>query len=137
MDDAFVSNHGTEAGVTATGLEASSDGIYGYVAEGQPVLIKLKADSGVGSASAHWALIISLNSDNSITLHDPTSVYATEHPWSLGALSSRTDTAYVLTAAAGTTGGAPTTDDAAAAGTDTADDSYDAEQGTSEEGGDY
>ena len=124
MDDAFVSNHGTEAGVSVTSLEASSDGMYGYIAEGQPVLIKLKADSGVGSSNAHWALIVAINSDNSITLHDPTSVYATEHPWSLGALSSRTDTAYALTAAEGTVAGTTTTDDQGYA-TEQGDDSYD------------
>lgn len=113
MDDAFVSNHAAEAGVTATSVEASSDGMYNPIAEGQPVLIKLKADSGVGSASAHWAVIVGLNSDNSISLNDPTSVYATTHPWSLGALSARTDTAYSLVAASGTP--APTADDEAAA----------------------
>ena len=131
MDDSFVTNHGADAGVTATGLEASSDGIYNAIAEGYPVLIKLKSDSGVGSASAHWALIISLNSDNSITIRDPTSVYATEHPWSLGALSSRTDTAYSLTAATGTA--APTDGSADASGEGASADGT----GEAEDGGEY
>lgn len=112
MDDAFVTNHAAEAGVTATSVEASSDGMYNPIVEGQPVLIKLKSDSGVGSSSAHWALITGLNSDNSVNLHDPTSVSTSTRPWSLGALSSRSDTAYALTAGAAVTPAAGT-DDAA------------------------
>ena len=103
MDDAFVTNHAAEAGVTATSVEASSDGMYNPIVEGQPVLIKLKSDAGVGASTAHWALITGLNSDNSVNLHDPTSVDTSMRPWSLGALSSRTDTAYALTVATGIT----------------------------------
>ncbi len=108
MDDSFVTNHASEAGVTATSIEASSDGIYSYLAEGQPILIKLKADSGIGFSSAHWVLATQLNSDNSITVYDPTSADASSHPWSLGSVASKSDTAYTLTAA---TSYASTTDE--------------------------
>lgn len=97
MDDSYVSGHASDVGLTATGVEASSDGIYNPISEGQPVIIKLKSDSGVGSATAHWALVIGVNPDNSVTVYDPTSSYASTHSWSLGAISSRTDTAYALT----------------------------------------
>ena len=106
MDDSFLTNHASEAGLVATSVEASSDGIYIPLAEdGVPVVIKLKSDSGIGSNNAHWAVVISLNSDNSITVYDPTSAIATSHTWSLGAVASKTDTAYSVTAAAGTAGG--------------------------------
>ena len=91
--------------------------MYTPIAEDQPVLIKLKSDSGMGSANAHWALIISLNADNSITVYDPTSAIASSQPWSLGAVASRTDTAFALTLATSTTTdqqGQTTTDDASA-----------------------
>ena len=106
MDDSFLSNHASDAGVEATSIEASSDGLYSGISDETPVLIKLKADSGIGSASAHWALITSLNSDNSVTVYDPTSALATSHSWSLGAVSSRTDTAYTLYSAGSDTSSA-------------------------------
>lgn len=109
MDDSFLTNHASDAGLTATSIEASSDGIYIPLAEdGTPVVIKLKSDSGIGSNNAHWAVIISLNSDNSISVYDPTSVIATSRTWSLGAVASKTDTAYSVNAAADTAGGTDT-----------------------------
>ena len=101
MDDGFISNHASDAGLTATSVEASSDGIYTPIAENEPVIIKLKADSGIGSSLAHWALITQLNSDNSINVYDPTSVAASSHSWSLGAVTSKTDTAYALSSSSG------------------------------------
>jgi hypothetical protein len=103
MDDSFLANHAIEAGLSATSIEASSDGMYTPIAEDQPVLIKVKSDSGIGSANAHWALIISLNADNSITVYDPTSAIASAQPWSLGAVATRTDTAFALQLANSTT----------------------------------
>ena len=102
MDDSYLTGHAGDVGLAATGVEASSDGIYNPISEGQLVIIKLKSDSGVGSAMAHWALIIGINPDNSVTVYDPTSSYASTHSWSLGAISSRTDTAYALTAGTST-----------------------------------
>ena len=102
MDDSFLVNHASDAGLVATMLEASSDGIYTPLSEYLPVVIKLKADSGVGSNYAHWALITRLNSDSSITVYDPTSAVASSHSWSLGAIATRCDTAYMLSAASGT-----------------------------------
>ena len=104
MDDSFITNHGGDAGISANTLDASSDGIYEPIAMGEPVIVKLKADSGIGMTNAHWALITQLNSDNSISVYDPTSVTASSHTWSLGAVASRCDAAYSLTAAAGTAG---------------------------------
>ncbi|MBR3234070.1 MAG: hypothetical protein IKG11_00470 [Atopobiaceae bacterium] len=101
MDDSFITNHAADAGLAATTCEASSDGIYSALSDGAPVLIKLKADSGIGSESAHWALITQLNSDGSITVNDPTSAVASSHTWSLGAVSSKADTAYSLEASSG------------------------------------
>ena len=105
MDDSFVTNHGSEAGVTATSIEVSSDGLYLALSESQPVLVKIKADSGIGTSYAHWALVAQLNSDNSINVYDPTSVEASSHSWSLGAIANRCDTAFSLTAASGSTAG--------------------------------
>lgn len=114
MDDSFLVNHAADAGLVATIVESSSDGIYSPLAESQPVVIKLKADSGVGSNYAHWALVTRLNSDNSITVYDPTSAIASSHSWSLGAIASRCDTAYMLSAATGT---ATTSDTTSTTGT--------------------
>ncbi len=108
MDDSFVSNHADEAGLVASTVDPSSDGIYSPLADmGMPVLIRLKSDSGVGTPNAHWALITKLNSDNSITVNDPTSVIASSHSWSLGAVSANTEAAYALSASTAS----PTTDD--------------------------
>lgn len=104
MDDSFLVNHASDAGLQAVVIEASSDGIYGAIAEYQPVLIKLKADSGIGSSYAHWALITQLNTDNSITVYDPTSVAASSHSWSLGAVAGRCDTAYSVSSTTGSNG---------------------------------
>ena len=112
MDDSFLTNHSSDAGVTATTVEVSSDGLYNALAEGNPVVIKLKADSGIGLSGAHWALIPVLNDDNSIQVFDPTSAVASSRPWALGTIASRIDSAYSLASAAGTTGvsGLPTND---------------------------
>ena len=133
MDDSFLTNHASDAGLVANGLEASADGIYIPLAEdGVPVVVKLKSDSGIGSSNAHWALVVSLNSDNSITLLDPTSSIASSHTWSLGAISSKADTAYSLTAAVGTTDDATMTDDGTGTGENYDDGSYD--DGTYDDG---
>lgn len=112
MDDSFLTNHSSDAGVSSTTVEVSSDGLYNALAEEHPVVIKLKADSGIGLSGAHWALITQLNSDNSIQVYDPTSAIASARPWSLGTIASRIDSAYSLSSAAGTTGvsGLPTND---------------------------
>lgn len=120
MDDVFPTNHAADAGLVASALEVSTDTIYSSVAEmGQPVLIRLKSDSGVGSALAHWALITKLNDDNSITINDPTSVAASSHSWSLGALTARTEAAFSLSAASPSDTSTTTgTDDTTATTTD-------------------
>lgn len=126
MDDSFLVNHASDAGLQAIVIEASSDGIYGAIAEYQPVLIKLKADSGIGSAYAHWALITQLNTDNSISVYDPTSVAASSHTWSLGAIAARCDTAYSVSATSGSSNG---TDDNSATQDEypTSEESYESE----------
>lgn len=116
MDDSFLVNHASDAGLSATVIEASSDGIYLSIAENIAVAVKLKADSGIGASYAHWALITQLNSDNSITVYDPTSAIASSHTWSLGAVAARCDTAYSLSSASGTS---------STTGTGDTDESYD------------
>lgn len=102
MEDSFITNHAADYGVSITSIEATSDGIYTPIAEAQPVLIKLKENSGIGTTDAHWALITSINADNSITVFDPTSTEDSSHSWSLGAVSGRTDAAYSVTVASST-----------------------------------
>lgn len=127
MDDAFVSSHANEAGLVATAVDVSSEGIYAPLSQGQPVIIRLQSGSGVGSENAHWALITSLNEDNSVSVFDPTSVAASSHSWSLGAVSAVTEAAFSLTADTSTTtaddgtteGGDATTDGTATDGTTT------------------
>ncbi len=115
MDDAFVSSHANEAGLVATALDTSSEGIYAPVSQGQPVIIRLQSGSGVGSENAHWALITALNEDNSVSVFDPTSVIASSHSWSLGAVSAVTEAAFSLTA---DTTATTTTDDGTTEGDD-------------------
>lgn len=103
MEDSFLTNHAADYGLAATSVEATSDGIYTPIAEEQPVVIKLKENSGIGFSEAHWAVITGINADNSITLYDPTSTDACSHSWSLGAVSNRTDAAYSIAVATSTT----------------------------------
>jgi len=132
MDDSFVTNHGSESGVTATSIGATSDDLYVALSENTPVLVKIKADSGIGTSSAHWALVAQLNSDNSINVYDPTSVVASSHSWSLGAVANRCDTAFSLTAASGGTD-AGSTDTSSSEGdydtSDTSSESYEGSEG--------
>lgn len=111
MDDAYVNNHASDVGLSATTVEASSDGIYTALTDGYLMLIKVKADSGIGMANAHWALITQLNSDGSITVYDPTSAVASGHNWSLGGVSSKTDKAYQLEASDGSGSSSSSYDD--------------------------
>ncbi|MBR1828364.1 MAG: hypothetical protein IJ781_02470, partial [Atopobiaceae bacterium] len=57
MDDSFVTNHSSESGVAATSIEVSSDGLYLALTDNLPVIVKVKADSGIGSSYAHWVLV--------------------------------------------------------------------------------
>ena len=101
MDDAFLTNHASEVGLSATSLEVSSDGLYYPLTDGTPVLVKLKANSGIGSASAHWALIAALNSDGSVSLIDPSSAVASSHTWSIGTIADAADSAFMLLPSSG------------------------------------
>lgn len=118
MDDSFVTNHGADAGISATSVEATSDDLYMAIANGQPVLIKLKSASGIGSETSHWALIALLNADGSVSIYDPTSVTASSHTWSLGTVASGVESAYSLNPAAGTSSAATTSTEEGLEGTD-------------------
>ena len=56
--------------------------------------MKLKAN--FDGQYEHWALAVRQNSDGSVTLHDPTSLEASNHTWDLGTIAANTDELYAL-----------------------------------------
>ena len=65
---------------------------------GDNTCIALELKEGTLTNSAHWALAVGLNDDESVTLYDPTSTEVTERPWSLSTLASSSNTFFAISA---------------------------------------
>ena len=58
--------------------------------------VELKAQTLTDDA--HWALVVNINLDGSVTVFDPTSTMVSSRPWSMGTIASSSNTFYALRA---------------------------------------
>ena len=96
MQSSFLSNHGSELGITAQFYEPGIDNLRSLLAQGYPVLAD--AEAGVLSEDAHWILVTALNDDGSVSIFDPTSTANSSHSWSIGTIGSGVGTLYSVVA---------------------------------------
>ena len=97
MLSSFITNHGSELGITTQFYEPGIDNLRALLAQGYPVLADAKA--GVLGDSAHWIVVTSLNADGSVSIFDPTSSENSSHSWSIGTIGTGVGTLYSVAAA--------------------------------------
>jgi len=86
----FFASVGGGVGLDVTEQTADADTLHAILEAGQIAIVELKANSVTDYA--HWALVIALNEDDSVTLYDPTSAVASSHTWSYGTIGSSSKT---------------------------------------------
>lgn len=97
MQSSFISNHGSELGISTQFYEPGIDNLRALLAQGYPVLADAKA--GVLSDQAHWIVVTALNADGSVSIFDPTSSANSSHSWSIGTIGTGVGTLYSVAAA--------------------------------------
>ena len=101
MQSSFISNHGSELGISTQFYEPGIDNLRALLAQGYPVLADAKA--GILGDDAHWIVVTSLNADGSVSIFDPTSTENSSHSWSIGTIGTGVGTLYSVAAAPQTT----------------------------------
>ncbi len=91
----FIKNAASSLGLSCTGLDATEANITGTLDDSTCILVELQA--GTVTDESHWALLVSLNRDTSVTLYDPTSTSASAHTWDAGTIADSATTLYALT----------------------------------------
>ncbi len=81
-------------GLTCREYKSSGENITTVLADGTPIIIKLNA--GFTTPYAHWAVIVGVNGDGSITLYDPDSSSASTHTWAAGTVGGNSSIMYAI-----------------------------------------
>ena len=100
MQSSFLTNHGSELGISAQFYEPGIDNLRALLAQGYPVLAD--AEAGVLGDEAHWIVVTGLNDDGSVNIFDPTSSANNAHSWSIGTIGTGVGTLYSVAAAPAT-----------------------------------
>ncbi len=92
---AFFTSAAEGLGLTVTEYASSADSITQALDAGTYLLVEAKA--GSLTENAHWVLLVTENSDNTVVVHDPTSPEVTARSWSPSDLASSCDKFYGVT----------------------------------------
>lgn len=91
----FFSTAAEGLGLTVAEHESAADNITQVLDAGTYLLLEAKA--GSLTEDAHWVLLVTENSDNTVVVHDPTSPEVTARSWSPSDLASACDKFYSVT----------------------------------------
>lgn len=91
----FFSATAEELGLSVGEHDSTADNITQVLDAGTYLLLEAKA--GSLTQSAHWVLLVTENSDNTVVVHDPTSPEVTGRSWSASDLASACDKFYSVT----------------------------------------
>lgn len=92
----FFASAAAGLGLSCEKLDATEANISSSLDGSSVILVELQA--GTVTDESHWALLVSVNRDTSVTLYDPTSTSASAHSWDAGTIADSTTALYVLTA---------------------------------------
>ncbi|MDD3485386.1 MAG: C39 family peptidase [Atopobiaceae bacterium] len=84
-----------DLGLTSETLTVSTDALTNALSEGKVVIVSVKAGSRFTEVG-HIMLVTALNSDGSVTLHDPNSTENTAQPWAPGTIIDDTVAMYAI-----------------------------------------
>ena len=85
----------TSLGLKTEDLDVSSETLLYTLGDYTVVAVELR-DATI-TDDAHWALVVNMNEDGSVTLYDPTSSAVSAQPWSTGTIASSSKTFYSIT----------------------------------------
>lgn len=118
-------------GLTADEYTPSSDTLlYGL---GTNTLFAVELKENTLTEETHWALVVSLNEDGSLTVYDPTSTSVSNHPWNTSIIANASNT-FVAISITDDKLAQIMAEEEAAAEAQTTEDEDDAEAGTATEG---
>ncbi|MBP3884871.1 MAG: hypothetical protein J6D54_08060 [Olsenella sp.] len=101
--EGFFTGVAESIGLVAREYTPSGDNITLALGEGEPVIVRLNA--GFTTPYAHWAVVVSQNSDGSVTMYDPDSTSASTHTWAPGTIAGKTSKMFAMSAASGGSSG--------------------------------
>lgn len=87
-------------GLTASNYEPSSDTLAYSLGDNTVFAVELKENTLTDSA--HWALVVNINEDGSVTVFDPTSTMVSSRPWDMGTIANSSTSFYALSASEAT-----------------------------------
>ena len=85
----------TSLGLQTEVLEMSADTLLYTLGDNTVIAVELK--EGTVTDDAHWALVVNVNSDGSVTLYDPTSSAASTRPWDPTTIADASSSFYSIT----------------------------------------
>ncbi len=82
-------------GLKTEAVDVSADTLLYTLGNNTVIAAELK-DSTI-TDDAHWALVVNVNADGSVTLYDPTSSSVSHHPWSPSTIADASKSFYSIT----------------------------------------
>lgn len=93
----FFTGKAADYGVAVKEYTPSGDNLKTILSEGSTSIALVQLKANFTTPYAHWALVVSLNSDGSVSLYDPASASASMRPWAAGTIGANCDGMYQLT----------------------------------------
>ena len=90
----FFTNVAPEIGLSIQEYTPSSDNLSAILSSGDVAIVQLNAN--FTTPYAHWALVVSVNDDESVTLYDPDSTSASTHTWAMGTIADNSSTMFAV-----------------------------------------
>lgn len=90
----LFSKFGTSIGLTTEESSPSSETLLYSLGENTVIAVELKADTLTDEA--HWALVVNMNEDGSVTVFDPTSTMVSSRPWDISTIANSSTTFFSI-----------------------------------------
>jgi hypothetical protein len=84
----------TSMGLSTSESTPSSDTLLLSLGENTVFAVELK--EGTLTDEAHWALVVNINEDGSVTVFDPTSTMVSSRPWDMSTISNASTTFFAI-----------------------------------------
>lgn len=84
----------TSMGLSTSESTPSSDTLLLSLGENTVFAVELKEDTLTDEA--HWALVVNINEDGSVTVFDPTSTMVSSRPWDMSTISNASTTFFAI-----------------------------------------
>ena len=96
----LFSKLGSSMGLQSEQYDPAAETLLYTLNDTTVIAVELKAETLTDDA--HWALVVNINMDGSVTVFDPTSTAVSSRSWSMGTIAAASDTFYALRASEST-----------------------------------